>query len=357
MTRVAANVTWPILRYVEASEEKAPQTRARQYRCSWLRLKEGVVFEEIKFMTRNRNAAVSRRRIRSLVRHLRAQTNETQRDVADALDWSTAKLMRIEGGRVGVSTTDLRALLSHYGITDNAELDKYAEIARVSRSSTLAGQYRDALTKEFAEFLENEEAARIIRQYEPKLIPGPLQTENYARAILTTYMSAEDSDEIVEKRVQARLARRGQLLQPEGPEVYFVIDEAAIWRWIGAETGHKSIMVRQLEDMLDIVKHPNVTIQFVPFAVGAYTAMRGPFVILEFDEPGDDNLLYLENPGGSMNYYENPERTEPYLQAFQDIENKATSPDQADYVIDRALEIYRSGGLGIASRPTSAADD
>ncbi|GAA0517121.1 transcriptional regulator [Paractinoplanes deccanensis] len=302
-------------------------------------------------MARRRNAAVSRRRIRSKLRTLRSATQETQRDVADALDWSTAKLMRIEGGRVGISTTDLKALLAHYGVTDETELAQLAELARISRTSTLAATYGPALSKEFAEFIENEEAARIIRQFEPKLIPGPLQTEDYARAILTAYAEEYVSRQIIEQRVFARLARRDQILQTDGPEAFFIIDEAALWRWIGAESGHgtlhSSVMIRQLEDMLDVIKHPNVKVQFMPFRAGAYRAMGGPFVVLEFDEPSDDNLLYLENPEVSLLYYENAERTEPYLRYFQDMETKATPVDKAADAINAVLRTYREGGFGI----------
>ncbi|SNY64371.1 Scr1 family TA system antitoxin-like transcriptional regulator [Paractinoplanes atraurantiacus] len=106
-------------------------------------------------------------------------------------------------------------------------------------------------------------------------------------------------------------------------------------------------MIRQMEDMLDVIKHPNVTVQFMPFRSGAYRAMGGQFAVLEFDEPSDDNLLYLENAEGSLLYYENPERTEPYLRHFQDMERAATPPHKAADAINAVLSIYREGGFGI----------
>ena len=299
-------------------------------------------------MARSQNAAVSRRRIRSRLRALRGETKKTQREVALALDWSPTKLMRIEGGRVGISTTDLKAILTYYGLTDEGQVTDLVETARVSRSNTLAGTYRSALSKEFAEFLENEEAARIIRHFETGVIPGPLQTEDYSRAILTNYADGRLSSDVIEQRVEARLARRELILQSDGPEAFFILDEAALWRSVGAESGNRAVMAQQLEDMMETARHPNITIQIMPFGLGAYPAMRQPFVILEFEEAADDDLLYLEGPEEELVIYDDPGRTEPYLHNFYDMEGKATSPDKAPESLEKALTIYRKGGVGIA---------
>ena len=300
-------------------------------------------------MTRSQNAAVSRRRIRSRLRALRSETKKKQREVADALDWSPTKLMRIEAGRVGISITDLRAILGYYGVTDEAEVESLVETARISRSNTLANTYHASLSKEFAEFLENEEAASVIRQFESSLIPGPLQTEEYARAVLTALGSPKVSEEIIERRVEARLARRELIRQQDGPEAFFIIDEAALRRKVGAESQMSSVMLHQLEDLAEAANHPNITIQVMPFESGAYSAMRQSFVILEFEDASDDVLLYLEAAEQELLYYDDSARTVPYLDKFYEMEEKATPPGKAPDVLDKVIAAYRKGGLGIAA--------
>src|SRR5438477_3975398 len=126
---------------------------------------------------------VQRRRLRAELRSARTEAGLTQRQAAEALDWSPSKLLRIENGSVSISTTDLKALLALYGIQDPVKIEELVRMAQSARRHTWSA-YRDVFSHEFIVYLGYESSASIIRQVEPLLIPGLLQTEEYADVIL-----------------------------------------------------------------------------------------------------------------------------------------------------------------------------
>jgi transcriptional regulator with XRE-family HTH domain len=266
----------------------------------------------------------------------------TQKQVADALRWSSAKLMRIEAGKVRLSFTDLQALLKQYGVTGQSEIDDFTELLTAARSATgIGARYRDALSKEFAEFVENEEVASIIRSFQRDVIPGPLQTREYADAILTTNPEEPIAPEIREQRIRVRLERAALLTQDGAPDAFFVIDESAVVRLVGVELGDPTIMAAQLEHLRELGSRPNITIQFLPFSIGLYPGLRQPFVILEFEDAFAGGLVYIETPTEELIIREDIEQVARMIERFQLLEARATPPDALDAVIDRALKRIR----------------
>lgn len=134
-------------------------------------------------MTEQLDPSNCRLRLRRALREARFAKGFSQRDVADAQDWSVSKLLRIEGGSVGVSTTDLRALLDMYEIRDPSKVDELTRWAQIARRSPLSA-YRDVLSAEFLAYLNYEGSAAVIREWEPIVVPGLLPTEAYARAVI-----------------------------------------------------------------------------------------------------------------------------------------------------------------------------
>ena len=267
---------------------------------------------------------VAQRRLRSTLRRLRLrpEARKTQKEVAQALDWSPSKLLRIEGGQVPIATSDLIALLTYYGITGREEIDDLVELARISRKRTIRDTYRDVFSKEFADFIQHEAYASAIRQYETKLIPGQIQTEAYAEAVIRAYLGPIAAEADVNRRVQARLERSSYLLgrRNGGPDMSFILDEAVIQRRVGIESMNKSLMIEQLDSLKKLNARPNISIQIVPFEFGIYAALRGPFELLEFEDPVDSALLYLENPQGDELVHEDDDDISPYLDMFSDLE-------------------------------------
>lgn len=270
--------------------------------------------------------AVAQRRLRTGLRalRLRPERRETQKTVASALDWSPSKLLRIEQGQVPLATSDLIALLTHYGITDEKEVSDWVELARVSRRTTIWDTYGDVFSKLFAEFVQHEWYASVIRQYETKLVPGVLQTEDYAEAVVRAYLGPRPDERIISRTVQARLERADHLLNQtkNRPEMFFILDEAVVRRRVGRESGNNNVMIRQLEYLKEVSSRANIQIQIVPFDLGIYTALRGPFELLEFEDPDNNMLLYRETPQGDQLLYENNDEIGPYLDIFTELEER-----------------------------------
>jgi hypothetical protein len=202
---------------------------------------------------------------------------------------------------------------------------------------TISGRYRNVLSKEFAEFLENEEAARIIRQHEPTLIPGPLQTREYATEIMR--LTAEDPlpEEIREQRINARLERKAILTDEDGPQAFFIIDEAVLHRPMG-NGADPSLMVEQAEHLREMAAYPNITIQVMPFSAGFYPALRSAFVLLEFEDPLDNGLLYMESIKDQLIVRDDFDVIARYVDRFQDMESRASRPQDIGSVIDAATQ-------------------
>jgi transcriptional regulator with XRE-family HTH domain len=260
-------------------------------------------------------AALKRRLLKEL-KHLRSDAGFTQKDVAEAMDWSPSKVIRIEAGSVSVSTTDLRALLAHYGVTDPAAVEEYVATAKSARKRSWS-EFRDVVTPVTATFYGYEASAWIIRSFEPQLVPGLLQAEEYTRAILRdVYQLTPDK---IDRLVEARAQRQELLDRDQPPKLFYLIDEAVIRRQVGGA----AVMRRQLERLEELGERPEVSIQVLPFGSGAYPGLLGPFQLLEFPDPNDDPVLYLEAHGNQVTRDE-PDEFGRYLDIFQDLEKKAT---------------------------------
>ncbi|GAB7052241.1 helix-turn-helix domain-containing protein [Catenuloplanes indicus] len=294
-------------------------------------------------MPRNQSAAVSRRRLRTALRRLRVARDMTQREVADALHWSSAKLMRIEAGKVSVSFTDLQALLNHYGVTDPARIGALNDLSVAARAGSAIGvRYRDVLSTGMVELLEHEESAGTIRNFEPQLVPGLLQTPEYAYSALRFLPDEELSAEVVERRVEARMERAELLTRDDSPDMFFVLDESVLYRKVGAESGADGVMAAQLAHLRELSALPHVSIRILPFGAGLYGAIRSPFVILEFDDELDDGLVYIESPQDEVIIREDVESIVRYADRFRALEKRATSREMLPVIIETALNRLES---------------
>jgi transcriptional regulator with XRE-family HTH domain len=285
-------------------------------------------------MTPVKDAPVQRRRLRSELRRAREKGGHTQKDVAEAMDWSLSKLIRIESGSVGISTNDLKGLLQHYGIVDPAEVAHFLGLARAGKEQRgWWSEYRDAASQQYLTFVGYEDSASVIQTFQPLLIPGLLQDEEYARAVLRA-IGESATEKQVDDRVRLRMRRQEELFErPDPPRMFFVIDEASLHRWVGG----RDVMRHQLQRLKSDLQRDNVTIEIVPFTAGAHPGMQGPFVILEFPDERDEDVLYLENPRGDLISREEQAEIEPYRLAFAHLRELAKAVDPGT-VIDRALQ-------------------
>lgn len=274
-------------------------------------------------MTTVQDPTVQRRRLRLELRRARDAAKLRQADVASAMDWSPSKLIRIERGDVSISTNDLRALLSHYGVKDDERVNDLLELARSARGASFYDQYGDLLKPGFKEYLAYESSASVIRQYDPIRIPGLLQTEEYARALFAGLGTA--GTEAADKGWTVRQHRQEVVHDRDNPpDMLFVLDEAALLRHVGGI----QVMRRQLERLRDFAAESYITIQILPFNRGAHPGMSGNFIVLEFTDPNLDDLLHLESID-SITIRDDTDLIARYLDEFEQLQNLALSPDES----------------------------
>jgi transcriptional regulator with XRE-family HTH domain len=275
-------------------------------------------------MTDDTSTVVQRRRLRFELRAAREHAGLTQEQAASAMDWSPSKIIRIEAGAVNITTNDIRALLRYYKV-DSTRLKELTELAREARKQPWTNKYRNVAAADFLKFIEYESAASIRREFDHLRIPGLLQTEEYAHAIAPHYVQEDRVEGLVEVRM-----RRQELLNRKGkaPLLFFILDEAVVRRHVGSP----AILRRQIRHLLEMTK-PSLTIEVVPFSAGPHSAMDRPFVILEFPDPADRDILYLESSEGDE-LSEDSAKVLRYREAFEELRDISLGPEGSYAYLD-----------------------
>lgn len=270
---------------------------------------------------------VMKRRLRSALRQARETANLTQKEAADQQGWSVSKVVRIELGSVLPAPADVRALLSLYNVYDAASVTAYADLAKRAREGRGYSEYEDVYTPASIELFGNEPAARMIYKYEPNLIPGLFQTEDYARAVLFAFQNPEER---VTRKLEVRVARQQLLENEPRPELNFIIGEAAV----STPAGNSAIMRKQLEYLRELAQRPGVVIRLLPFAAGVHRGLGEAFTILQFDETLSD-LLYLEAAGRESVSRDDVKEIQNYLNRFAELQQVAASPEDTLFLIEK----------------------
>ncbi len=281
--------------------------------------------------TTEHSPTVRRRRLALELRRLREAARLTCEEVAEHLECSASKISRVETGRVSVSPRDVRDMLELYHVpTDQRE--SLVQLARDSRQKGWWHAYSDTMQPQMATYIGLESAASEIRIYEVSLIPGLLQTEDYARAVIRAGMVNSPAEDI-DRRVSLLMARQPALVRDDPPKVWAVLDEAALRRQVGGS----GLMRLQLEHLLAQAALPNVAIQVIPFAGGAHPAMGRPFIILVFPERVDTDVIYLEDLTSAL-YLEDIAEVDRYNVFFNHLRATALSFDDSAALITSVLK-------------------
>jgi transcriptional regulator with XRE-family HTH domain len=252
------------------------------------------------------------------LRRLREASRVSVDAAGDVLRASPSKISRLENGRVSVKDRDIVDLLALYGVTDEEQLGELRAMAARANSRGWWAAYSDILPGWFEEYIGLEEAAVMIRGYEAQLVPGLLQTEDYARAV--TLLEYSNPKEIT-RRVSLRMTRQAILSRSQPTRFWVVVDEAALRRPIGGP----SVMRAQLKHLMEMSQRPNVTIQVMPFKIGGHSAVGGPFSVLHFAESDLSSVVYLEQLASSQ-YLDKPEMVDKYLAVMERLCLEAAAP-------------------------------
>jgi transcriptional regulator with XRE-family HTH domain len=270
-------------------------------------------------VTQRRSPTIRRRRLGAELRRLREAAGVTIEMVAERLECSSSKVSRIETGHTSATVRDVRDMIGIYGIV-GGESDDLLQIAREARQKGWWHSYSTVLTSAYVGF---EAAAGSIRAYEQQVVPGLLQTESYAKAMIRSARPDITADE-VEQRVRVRLSRQSLLSQDDPIDLWVVLDETVVSRPVGGD----EVMRAQLERLIEATDQPNVTIQILPFEAGAHAGMDGTFTILDFPEPGDPSVVYAENATGGL-FLEKPDELQKYAFIFDHIRAAAIRPEES----------------------------
>lgn len=277
-------------------------------------------------MARGQGPTVRRRRLASELRRLREAADLTIDEVGEKLECSASKISRIETGHVGVTPRDVRDMLELYGISGDAQ-DALVQLAREARRRGWWHAYNEVFT---GAFVGLEADASSLRAFQALLVPGLLQTDSYARAVIKAMRPDADETEVA-RRVAARMARQQLLTDPAPPEYWAVIDEAVLHRSVGGP----EVMGEQLARLREVAELPHVTIQVVPFATGAHSGMEGPFLILSFPEQADPDVVYVDSTPTGL-YLEAVADVHRYALMFDHLRATALKPDDSRELIDTA---------------------
>jgi transcriptional regulator with XRE-family HTH domain len=258
------------------------------------------------------------------LRRLRESRGITAELAADSIRGSHSKISRMEHGRVGFKERDVGDLLTLYGVIDGEER---AALLNLAREANLPGwwhAYSDILPTWVEPYVGLEAAASIIRTYQIQFIPGQLQTDEYARALIRQGAAASEED--IARCTELRVSRQEILHGPNAPQLWVVLDEGALRRPVGG----RAVIRGQVRHLLTMAEHPSVTIQILPFNAGAHSAMGGPFTILRFAEPDLQDVVYIEQLTSAL-YLDKPTEVDSYLEVMEQLclqaDPAASTPD------------------------------
>lgn len=274
-------------------------------------------------MSRGRGPTVRRRRLASELRRLREAADLTIDDVSEKLECSASKISRIETGHVGVTPRDVRDMLHLYGVGGD-DREALVQLSREARTRGWWHAYSEVFT---GAFVGLEADASSLRAFQALLVPGLLQTERYAHAVIRAMRPDADEQEVA-RRVTARMQRQQLLAELTPPEYWAVIDEAVLHRTVGGA----DVMAEQFDRLLQVATLPHVTIQVVPFGAGAHPGMEGPFLILGFPEQADPDVVYVDSTTGGA-YLEMPDDVRRYALMFDHLRAAALKPDDSTELI------------------------
>ncbi len=265
------------------------------------------------------------------LRRLREEAGITTERAALVIRGSHSKISRMEHGRVAFKERDISDLLTLYRVGSGDEREALLRLARESGTPGWWQGYSDILPHWVEPYFGLEAAASFIREYELQFVPGLLQTESYARAVIR--LGNHTAEDEVIRRAEARIARQEILSRAHPPTLWAVMDESALRRTIGGP----DIMKEQISHLIEMCDHPAVTLQILPFSAGAHRAMGGPFTILRFTEPDLRDVVFIEQLTSAL-YLDKATEVDSYLEVIEEVCLQAEPAAKTPRLLKAALD-------------------
>ncbi|MGI5262479.1 helix-turn-helix domain-containing protein [Streptomyces angustmyceticus] len=268
--------------------------------------------------------SVYRRQLAARLKELREQADLTMADVASTIEINQGTLSRIESGERGTTPVVVKAMLDCCGVSDTAVREDILDLVRADQAQKQKWwrKYSAVInTTQYGGYLELETSATSLRSYEPQLIPGLLQTADYAHKVISAMRMDLDAKQI-DALVTVRMNRQALLDGENAPKLWAVIDEAAIRRM----SGSPEVLKSQLERLLEVEPRTNITLQLLPFDTGFHPGLYGSFMLMGFPEPNPD-VVWVENLTNSV-YFEGSEDVGRYTEVFDHLRATALGPPE-----------------------------
>ncbi|MDX6393006.1 MAG: hypothetical protein QOJ73_4069 [Streptosporangiaceae bacterium] len=273
------------------------------------------------------------RRLAAELRRLRADATLTREEVSARTGINEATLYRIESAKARPQTRTLMALLELYGVAEDGRAELRA-LARQSGEQNWLQSFPTELPEPYPTYISFEGEARALLNYECLFVPGLLQTEDYARAALQRGTPTGTREE-VQRLVEARMSRQAVLTREPPLRLWAIVDEGALHRPVGGHT----MMRAQLRRLAEAADLPQVTLQVIPYEVGAHPGMAGSFAILQFGDDDAADVAYIESQAGDL-FLESETDVTRFSMIFDNLRALALPPDEsASLVIRTASEL------------------
>jgi hypothetical protein len=265
------------------------------------------------------------------LRRMREARGISREDAGWEIRSSESKISRMELGRVSFKERDVADLLALYGLDDDVERSRLLALARDANAPGWWHRYGDVLPGWFQSYLGLEAAASLIRTYEVQFVPGLLQTEDYARAVVRLGHGTESAEQ-VERRVLLRMTRQKVLARPAPPQLWAVVDEAVLRRPIGGA----KVMRAQIEALAAAARSPNIRLQVIAFHAGGHAAAGGAFSILRFPDQDLPDIVYVEQLTSAL-YLDKREDVDYYAAAMERLCVEADTPARTPGILEEIL--------------------
>ncbi|MFH8386133.1 helix-turn-helix domain-containing protein [Kitasatospora sp. NPDC018058] len=274
--------------------------------------------------------SVRRRRVASLLIRHREAADKTPDEAATRIDCYRSKISRMENAWLPISSSELRDLLTFYGVDDPGYVEEVAALNRKGSERGWAQQF-DISPPSYVDYIDYEESASHIRSFQPMMVAGLLQTADYARAVYRA-SPFDIPPERIDELVAVRLQRQKVLDRAEPPQLSVILGEAALRGHVGG----LDVLRKQLDHLRQLGNRPNIELQVLPFSAGAHAGIMGSFVLFSFSTTAFSDVACVEHQAGML-YMEKPEETSAFTLTFDSLRSSALSASQSRDLLTRVI--------------------
>ncbi|MFJ3669228.1 helix-turn-helix domain-containing protein [Streptomyces sp. NPDC090106] len=262
------------------------------------------------------------------LQELREAAGLKREEAAKVLRVAPATVRRMEMAEVALKIPYVQMLLSTYGVPDE-EADAFVSLAEEANQPGWWQRFHDVLPDWFSLYVSLEGAARIIRSYEPHFVPGLLQTEGYARAVMEAGTIGQDGADAIERHVSLRMTRQELLERPDPPHLWVIMDETVLARPVTREAG---VMREQIDKLLEFGERDRVTLQIAEFADGPHPGTYAPFSLFRFAEPELPDMAFTEYLTGAL-YLDSRREVSAHLEVLDHMTARAASAERTKQLL------------------------